>query len=102
MKILAGFAGYVVIFPRMKGKTQNSAAFAKRALGVVKAYYRGRYGRAPATGTEVWFDTYVKEALRRLRKIYRMEKMERAPLLADQIREIRARMKFQDPKEATM
>lgn len=38
MVILAGFGGYVVMYPRQKGKTHNSVAHAERAVSVVKAF----------------------------------------------------------------
>lgn len=102
MEMLAGFAGYVVMYPIQKGKSHNSVAHAERSVGVVKAYYRGKNGRTPGSGAETSFDYYIKDALRGLAKVYPTDCMKRAPLLADQMREIRRTMNLQDLKEATM
>lgn len=63
MATLTGFNGYVVIFPRRKGKAHNSVSHGEGFVGVVRAYYRGRSGRTPGTGAEANFGSYVKEAL---------------------------------------
>lgn len=50
MAVLAGFAWYVLMYRRQKGKTHCSVAHAERAVSVVKTYYRGRNKRASGTG----------------------------------------------------
>lgn len=100
MATLAGFAGYVVIFPRRKGKARNNVAHSERAVGVVRAYHRGRNGRTPGTAAEASFDNYVKEALRGLSKIYPTEPLRRSPLLADHMRAVRGKDGLKRPKRS--
>lgn len=64
MATVVGFSAYVVIFRRRKGKAQNSVAHVEQAVGLVRAYYRGRNVRTPGTGAEANFDSFDKEALR--------------------------------------
>lgn len=102
MVALACFAGYVVMYPRRNNKTHNSVVHVEWAVGIVKAYYRGNTGRTPGSGVDANFDSYVKDALRVLGKVYPSEVMKRAPLLADNMRRIKAKIDLQDAKEATL
>lgn len=54
--ILAGFSGYVVMYPRQRGKAHNIIAHAERAVSVVKAHYKGRNGRTPRTRASANFE----------------------------------------------
>lgn len=102
MTEVVGFAGYVAMLPREKGKASNSIAHAERAVGEVRAHYEGKNGRAPGTGTGEDFSYYVMDALRGLGKVYPSEVMMWMPLLADDMRALKATMDLNNTREATL
>lgn len=53
--ILTGFASFFVMYPRKRNNPRNSAAHAKRTVGVHRSYYCSKLNRTPETGDCVDF-----------------------------------------------
>lgn len=89
---MAGFASYVVLHPRRKGQKDNSVSHAERAVAEVRRYYQSMNGRIPGKDALVYFGDHINGMLKGLGKLYLAVRKRRLPLLADDMREIRAVM----------
>lgn len=81
--IPAGFACFVLMYPRNPKHSDNSAAHSKRSIGVVRSYYHNKWGRIPATGEGLDSSRLIRGFIRVLRKLFPMKRMRRIPLLMD-------------------
>lgn len=69
IQCLAGFASYVVLFPRRKTQAHNSTAHAERAIGAVRGYYQSVYGRVLGKDHLVDCGNFIKRVLKGLTKL---------------------------------
>lgn len=99
--VLAGFASFVVTYPRRAGQSHNSTAHAERVVCVVRGYYENMYGRFLGMRRAADFIRTLRGVTRGLRKLYTTTPMVRVPLLADDLRAIRKVMDLKKVRHAT-
>lgn len=100
LRILAGFASYVILHPRRKGQKSNSVSHAERAIAAVGGYYRSIDGMIAGKDALVDFGDYIKGILKGLGKLYPTIPQRSVPLLVDDMRAIRAVMNLGSYSEA--
>lgn len=68
--ILAGFASFVVAYPRRAKRKHNSKAHAEQSVRTVRGYYEHMNGHAPAVGYGINFTRTLRGVTRGLKKLY--------------------------------
>lgn len=99
--VRAGFASFVVMYPRKTKQAYNSTAHSDRAVDTVRGYYEHMNGRTPGTGYGVDFTRILRGVSRCLRKLYPAAPLSRIPLLSDYMRAICAVMRMDYLKDVT-
>lgn len=99
--VIAGFARFLVTYPRLVEQSYNSAVYAERAVSAVRNYDEHMDGRSLGKRRGIYFKRTLHGVTLGLRKLDRTTPMVTVPLLAGDMRAIRKVMDVNNIRDVT-
>lgn len=100
--ILAGFASFVLKYPRKKGKEHNTIEHAERAVSSDCQHHELIYGRSPGKAYGVVYSNLLPQVFKGLRKIHPSKKTQHTPVMADHMRQIKRTLDLSNLRDANV
>ena len=102
----AGFAAYVVQFPRQKNKEFNSGVYAAQCISNVRSWYSAQPGVEPRRpGSSLWgearFGAGLARVLKGLRKLHPSQQSKRRPVLRQHLMAIKRSLRLEGADAAS-